>query len=68
VKQILVKFKGGEKVIFDVNTREAFDMLARTLGGIWNRWIYIGPNAVVKKSEVEGIYFFTEGHAKSAEN
>ena len=63
--KMLMKFKSGQEVVFDLGSREDFDELVANLAGIWSIWMYIGQSAVVRKRDVSSVYYLgvTDGQS-----
>lgn len=67
--QVLVKFKKGEQVVFEIQGHDDFVRLAQELARIWGAWLFIGPNAVVRRSDIAGIYYLKDGwNAQSSQS
>lgn len=56
-RKVLVRFKSGQEDIYTVDGIESFHSLARVLSGLWASWVYIGSEAVIRKSEIAAIFY-----------
>ena len=65
---MIVVFKNGERVIFNLNDRFEFEEVFYQLKKWFSRWILLGSNAVVRKEEISNIFYFPEGYSKSKES
>lgn len=66
--QVLVRFKTGDHAVFDLGGREEYFALGAQLARWFNCWIYIGQNALVKKDDIDRLFYFPEGYAKSSKS
>lgn len=61
--QVLVNFKSGEQVVFDVSDHAGFVRLVEEVAKLWGNWLFIGQTAAVRKKDVASLYYFPEGYA-----
>lgn len=68
--QLLVKFKSGDQVLFDIGSHEDFVRLVEEVAKLWGaNWIYIGSNAVVRKKDIRSIFYVKDGwNAQSSQS
>ena len=60
--QVLVRFKGGDHAYFDITGEDAFFLLKMHLEAEPMGWIMIGPNAILKKEELDRLFYFPDGY------
>lgn len=60
--QVLVKFKTGEQVLFSLADHNAFVKLVEQVSKVWGLWLFIGPDAVVRKKDISSMYYLPEGY------
>lgn len=67
--QLLVRFKGGNHTFFDINGYDDYlgvkNQLVGWFKGWFNRWLFIGGKVLLKKSDVNGVFYCQDGYAKN---
>lgn len=60
--QVLVRFKEGDHAYFDIEDESAYLNLKMQLEDTLKSWIRVGPFALVKKENLDRIFFFPDGY------
>ncbi len=61
-KEILLKLKTGEKIVFGVSDYQDFLKVLDGISGWWNKWVLITNQAAIRKDTIDSVYYFPEGY------
>jgi hypothetical protein len=62
MSQVSVRTKSGDDVRFEVEDGiDGLDKLCAELNRWYTGWLYIGKHALIKKDEIEGVYYIENG-------
>lgn len=65
--QIYVKFKSGERAVFDIEDESDFRALRCELNYSAD-WVFLSPVALVNKNQIDSIFYLQEGYAENSQN
>ncbi len=64
MRKVVIHLKNGDRLMSEVSDYKDYEDMVKQLGSLWGVWIFLGPNIVVRKSEISSINYVKEGYVQ----